>query len=104
MSRHMLGSYEELILLAVRKLKENAIGVRILELLQATYRERDFTIGAVYTTLERLEKKGFLISHEPLPRPVRGGRRTRRYNLTENATKQLSQLENVRSQLRNGTS
>jgi DNA-binding PadR family transcriptional regulator len=43
---------------------------------------RDHSVGAVYTTLQRLEDKGFLKSRTGDPLPVRGGRARRQFKLT----------------------
>jgi len=44
--------------------------------------EREVTIGAVYATLERLERKGYLRSWEGGSTPERGGRARRHFDLT----------------------
>jgi PadR family transcriptional regulator PadR len=75
-----LGNLEELVLLALIRLKENAYGVTIRrELTERT--GRDMSIGAVYTTLERLEGKGFVSSRIGDPTPQRGGRAKRYFRL-----------------------
>ena len=56
-----LGEFEQIVLLALIHLKENAYGMTIrMEINERI--GRDVSIGAVYTTLERLEKKGFIVS------------------------------------------
>ena len=68
-------------LLAVLRLKAEAYGVSIrAEIAERTGREP--TSGALYTTLDRLEKKGLLNSRTGESTPVRGGRAKRYYNLT----------------------
>jgi PadR family transcriptional regulator PadR len=72
-----LGQFEELILLALVRLRENAYGVTIRkEIAERT--GRDVSVGAVYTTLERLERKGYISSRTGEATPERGGR-TKRY-------------------------
>lgn len=68
-----LGEFEQFILLAILKLGENAYGSTIRQLLADTI-QRDVTIGALYTTLERLEKKGLLESKMGEATAERGGR------------------------------
>lgn len=76
-----LGEFEQIVLLAVLRLKGEAYGVPIrAEIAERTGREP--SAGALYTTLERLEKKGFLRSRTGEPTPQRGGRAKRYYNLT----------------------
>ena len=56
-----LGEFEQFLLLSILSLGDEAYGTTIRQLL-ADKIERDVTIGALYTTLERLEKKGFVES------------------------------------------
>ena len=76
-----LGSLELAILLAVARLNENAYGLMV----RSDLRERtgrDLSVGAVYTTLQRLQDKGLLKSKATAPLPVRGGRSRRHFSLT----------------------
>jgi len=68
-----LGEFEQLLLLSILKLAENAYGSAIRRLL-ADVIDRNVTIGALYTTLERLEKKGMVESKMGESTPERGGR------------------------------
>jgi DNA-binding PadR family transcriptional regulator len=73
MGNDRLGRFEELVLLALVRLRENAYGVTIRrEIAERT--GRDVSFGAVYTTLERLERKGYAASRLGEPTPERGGR------------------------------
>jgi DNA-binding PadR family transcriptional regulator len=68
-----LGRFEEVVLLALVRLRENGYGVTIRrEIAERT--GRDVSYGAVYTTLERLERKGYVSSRVGEPTPKRGGR------------------------------
>lgn len=79
MSRDSLGEFEQAVLLAVAHL-DDAYGVTIRrEIEQRT--ERDVAVGALYTALERLERKGYLRSTMSDPTPERGGRSKRHYAL-----------------------
>jgi len=81
MSKRTLGGFETILILAVLRLGDNAYGVSIRhELL--TRAEKDVAIGAIYTALERLERKGFVESHLGEPTSIRGGRAKRYYRLT----------------------
>lgn len=76
-----VGSLELAALLAVARLGGDAYGLAVRrELLDRT--GRDYSVGAVYTTLRRLEDKGLLGSYESEPLPVRGGRSRRHYRVT----------------------
>jgi DNA-binding PadR family transcriptional regulator len=73
-----LGEFEQLVFLALVRLGADAYGVAVRdEIEQQT--GRDVTLGAVYTTLLRLEHKGFVSSRLGDPTPQRGGRRKKYY-------------------------
>ena len=76
-----LGTLELTTLLAVARLKEKAYGLAIRRDLAART-GRDYSVGAVYTTLQRLEDKGLLASRASEPLPVRGGRSRRHFRIT----------------------
>ncbi len=68
MSKHgLLGAFEELVLLAVAHLDDEAYGMKVRREIERRS-GREVAIGAVYATLERMESKGFLSS-----RTVEGG-------------------------------
>ena len=77
-----LGDFEQLVLLGVARLElqESAYGAAIRQEIHARS-GRDVSINAVYTTLDRLERKGFLKSWVGDPTPQRGGRRRKFYVL-----------------------
>ncbi|MGI8508212.1 MAG: PadR family transcriptional regulator [Gemmatimonadaceae bacterium] len=81
MSVSTLGTLELAALLAVTRLGDDAYGLAVRRDL-AERTGRDYSVGAVYTTLQRLEAKGFLTSHASDPLPVRGGRSRRHFTLT----------------------
>lgn len=85
-----LGSFESMILLAVLRLGEQAYGVTIRQELHLRAK-KDVTIGAIYTCLERLEKKGFVESWLGEPTSARGGRAKRYYRLTAGGLKMLNE-------------
>ncbi len=72
-----LGEFEQLVMLAVLRLGNEAYGMTVRRELEKTAR-RSVTIGSVYGTLERLEEKGLMSSWRGDPEAVRGGR-SRRY-------------------------
>ena len=75
-----LGDFEQLVLLGVLRLGDDAYGAAIRQEIHARS-GRDVSINAVYTTLERLESKGMLRSRVGTPTPQRGGRRRKYYAL-----------------------
>jgi PadR family transcriptional regulator PadR len=81
-----------LLMLAVLRLSGQAYGVTIRrELL--TKAKKDVAIGAIYTGLERLERKGFVESWLGEPTSARGGRAKRYYRLTARGLKILNETQ-----------
>ena len=77
----MLGEFEYLLLTAAARLGEGAYGAAMRqEIEEAT--GRDCSIGALYTTLDRLEAKGFVKTWMGDPTPQRGGRPKRMVRVT----------------------
>lgn len=77
----MLGEFEYLILTAAAGLGEKAYGAAIREEIETTT-GRKCSIGALYTTIERLEAKGLLKTWMGDPTPQRGGRAKRMARIT----------------------
>jgi len=76
-----LGEFEQLVLLALLRLDDDAYGVTIRrEIEMRTGRETG--LGSVYKTLERLEHKGIVSSRVGEPTPERGGRRKKYYRVS----------------------
>ncbi len=76
----LLGQFEQIVLLAVIRLKNEGYGLSIRREIESRA-DREVSIGAVYATLERLQSKGFLTSWDGGSTPVRGGRSRRHYGL-----------------------
>jgi PadR family transcriptional regulator PadR len=74
--RDHLGEFEQMILLAILRLGADAYGMRIRREIEERAR-RPTSIGALYITLERLERKGFIQSELGDATPERGGRAKR---------------------------
>lgn len=75
-----LGAFEHLLLLTVIDLGENAYTASIREILE-DWAGKPISPGAIYTALERLERRGFVESVFGEPTPERGGKRKRFYRL-----------------------
>jgi PadR family transcriptional regulator PadR len=87
-AREHLGELEQIVLLAVLRLGEDAYGVPIrLEIERRT--GRLLTVGALYRTLDRLESKGCLSSWFSDPTPERGGRSKRYFKVRPVAVRLL---------------
>jgi len=76
----VLGAFEQAVLLAIVRLREDAYGRAILKEVKIRL-ERDVAAGAVHATLERLEKKGLVSSRLGSGTPVRDGRSRRFYRM-----------------------
>jgi PadR family transcriptional regulator, regulatory protein PadR len=83
-----LGEFEQVVLLAILRLGEEAYGLTIrTEISECT--GRDPSPGALYTTLDRLEEKGMLASRFGDPTPQRGGRAKRYFTVNATGVKTL---------------
>ena len=79
----LLGTFEQIVLLAVLGLDEEAYGRAVLRDVQSgAGNQRSISAGAVYATLDRVEAKGLLSSRLEEGTPARGGRVRRFYRLT----------------------
>jgi len=72
-----MGDFEQMVLLAILRLGNDAYGMEVRQEIQDRT-GRDVSYGAVYTTLDRLAKKGHVVGRMGEPSPERGGR-ARRY-------------------------
>lgn len=95
-----LGNLEEIILLLVGLLGEDAYSVAIVE----EYRKqtnKTINISAIHTALYRLEDKGFLDSKMSESNARRGGKRKRIFSITNKAITAINELNELRNLLRN---
>lgn len=90
----VLGAFEQAVLLAVVRLRDEAYGRAILKEVQ-TRLARNVAAGAVHATLERLENKGLLASRLGSGTPVRAGRPRRYYRLQPAAIRALNDARAV---------
>jgi DNA-binding PadR family transcriptional regulator len=81
MSNQSLGEFEELVLLMVAALHDEAYGVSILENLEEKLTKK-LNISAVHVALKRIEDKGFVKSRFGGITSDRGGRRKKFYVIT----------------------
>ena len=77
-----LGEFEQIVLLAILRLDDEAYGVTILAEI-ATHTGRNPAPGALYTTLHRMEDKGLVTFRDGSPTPERGGRAKRFVTVTK---------------------
>ncbi len=94
MATSPLGPLELAVLLAVARLGDDAYGLAVRRDLSARL-NRDYSVGATYTTLQRLEEKGLLASRTTAPLPVRGGRSRRQFSVTGAGRKAIRDAQRV---------
>ena len=90
-----LGELEELIMLTVALLYNDAYGVAIQKEIKARC-DRSITISTVHAALARLHKKGFVESRYDGATPERGGRRKHLFTLTKSGQQALVQVKEQR--------
>jgi PadR family transcriptional regulator PadR len=83
-----LTKNEEIILLSIMRLEENAYGVSIKNQIQELTGD-DWNYGLLYATLDQLVKKGLLLKKEGKPMPERGGRRKIYYTISKGGHRAL---------------
>jgi len=98
-----LGEFEHLVMLALLRLKGNAYGMRVRREIQSRT-DRSVTIGSVYATLERLERKGFVVSTVGGPRSSTKGRARRYFALTPAGAKALLRKQDAIQRMTEGLS
>jgi len=96
-----LGEFEQLILLAILRLGDDAYGVSIRAEL-ADRAGRHVAPGAMYTALERLETKGLIASRMSDPTPQRGGRAKRHVTVTTAGKEALTRAVQAYGRLLDG--
>src|ERR1043166_2720208 len=95
-----LGDFELAVLLSVVAI-DDAYGAAIRREVSRRL-GRDCTVGAVYTTLQRLEDKRLVTSWMTEPTPVRGGRARRGYRVTAAGDRALRAARETRERLWKG--
>ena len=93
-----IGEFEELVLLTVASLAEDAYGVTIKEAIEKRA-DRSISMGALHSTITRLEDKGYLKSWLGEPTQERGGRRKRYFEVTQQGKVELHNIKALRDEL-----
>jgi len=92
----LLSRIEEIILLSIWKLQDDAYGMPIRdEVIKATGVR--WLLGAIYGPLGRLLKNGYIESYKGEPSPERGGRAKVFYRLTSRGREALLKIQKVNS-------
>lgn len=100
MGKYQLGEFEEIVMLTVGILHGNAYGVSVKKEIEARL-SRGVSVGALQSALVRLEKKGYLSSHEGETSAIRSGRPKRYFEITALGSRVLGETKDLRNSLYN---
>ena len=92
MKASSLSEFELIVLLVLLRLGDDAYGVPIAREMQEQTK-REANLGSIYSALERLEKKGFVISELGEPTKERGGRAKRYFHVTKQGMRQVRETQ-----------
>lgn len=98
MKKYPLGEFEEVVLLTVGVLYDEAYGVAVKDEIEKRL-ERKVSVGALQSALRRMEKKGYLSSRLGETANERGGKRKRYFNITSYGKEALDYTRKVRLDL-----
>ncbi|MBX2870619.1 MAG: PadR family transcriptional regulator [Saprospiraceae bacterium] len=98
MSQLKIGEFEEVVLLTVGILHGNAYGITIKDEIENRL-QRSVSVGALQTTLRRLEKKGLLSSQHGDTEESRGGRPKLYFTMTAYGKRALHEVRQDRNKL-----
>jgi len=93
-----IGEFEELVLLTIASLQEQAYGISIKESIEGRT-DRTISLGALHSTITRLEEKRYLKSWLGEPTQERGGRRKRYFEITHEGKVALHHMKGLRDDL-----
>jgi PadR family transcriptional regulator PadR len=98
-----LGEFEEIVLLTIALLYDDAYSVAVLEELSQRL-DRPVSLGVVHRTMQRLEEKGLVLSHFGEATAERGGRRKRLFSVSMAGEQSLREARRIRDELWEGIS
>jgi PadR family transcriptional regulator PadR len=98
MKKYQLGEFEEIVMLTVAILHENAYGVSIKKEIEGRLK-RGVSVGALQTALKRLEDKGYLKSREGEATEERAGRPKKYFTITAYGKKAMEYTKSTRDEL-----
>jgi DNA-binding PadR family transcriptional regulator len=99
----MLGEFEYLLITAASRLGDNSYGAAIREEIETTTR-RKCSIGALYTTIERLERKGLVTTWMGEATAERGGRAKRMVRVTAKGARAAKEFYDTVMRVSSGAS
>lgn len=98
MSKYQLGEFEEIVMLTVGILYDEAYGVAVKKEIEERL-TRKVSVGALQSALKRLEQKGYLSSREGESTSNRGGRPRRYFTITALGKQAIEYTHEMRNQL-----
>src|SRR5690242_14218131 len=98
MKKFQLGEFEEIVMLTVGVLFDEAYGVSIKKEIE-TRLSRNVSVGALQTALKRLEEKGYLKSREGESTEDRAGRPKKYFQITAHGKRAMEYTKNTRDEL-----
>lgn len=98
MKKFQLGEFEEVVMLTVAILYDNAYGVSIKKEIENRL-DRKVSVGALQSALTRLEDKGYLVTHDTDATPERAGRPKRYFKITALGKKAMEYTKETRNSL-----
>ena len=98
MKTYPLGEFEEIVLLSVASLFDEAYGVAIKDHIEGKA-SRKVSVGALQSALKRMEKKGYLEARTGEANASRGGKPKRYYTITAFGKLALQQSRDIRNEL-----
>jgi PadR family transcriptional regulator PadR len=98
MKKYQLGEFEEVVMLTVAILYNEAYGVSVKKEIE-TRLSRNVSVGALQTALKRLEDKGYLKSHEGEATQERAGRPKRYFTITALGKRAMEYSKSTREKL-----
>ena len=96
-----LGQFEQSVMLAILRLRSDAYGVKIRKEIEERI-DQSVSYGALYTTLDRLETKGFISSWQGDPTPERGGRAKKYFQVEAKGQLALDQAREIHESMWDG--
>lgn len=100
MRKYQLGEFEEIVMLTVGILYDEAYGISIKQEIEARLK-RGVSVGALQTALKRLEEKGYLKSREGGTNEDRAGRPKKFFTITAYGRKAMEHTKDTRNALWN---
>src|SRR5689334_4082081 len=98
MKKYQLGEFEEVVLLTVGILYDNAYGVSIKKEIEDRL-SRNVSVGALQTALKRLEDKGYLSSRDGEATEERAGRPKKYFQMTALGKRAIEYTRSTRDEL-----